>query len=113
MQYSNISSLLLVLAACEASSAQGLTASPGTPQRSIVGATGGLRLPNQAPRPGSQNSAFPVNQFSASGVKLHLDPLGKPCVAVSAFSRPQLSRNIFEQTKPAENPQTNNPSLFE
>jgi hypothetical protein len=61
--------LLLPLLACEISNGQ----EAGRP---IEGATGGVYLPNQSP---ALSNLKP-------GIKMHMDPFGKPCVSVAAYS---------------------------
>lgn len=54
--------------------------------RPVEGSTGGVLLPNQ---PSGLSDLKP-------GVKLHMDPFGKPCVTVGAYSLPKADfRRIF------------------
>jgi hypothetical protein len=87
---------VLVVVTCEPSTGQGLTTPlDTTPSRPIEGATAGLHLPNQTRLGGSQFSS-PNWSF---GVKVHTDPVGKPCVKVSAYSHQQTNyRKIFDPT---------------
>ncbi len=87
---------VLAVVTCEASNGQGLaTPLDTTPSRPIEGSTGGEHLPNQMQLGGSQ---FP-SPNSSFGVKVHRDPVGKPCVKVSAYSHQQPnSREIFDPT---------------
>jgi hypothetical protein len=87
---------VLVVVTCEPSTGQGLTPPlDTTPSRPIEGATAGLHLPNQTQLGGSQFSS-PNWSF---GVKVHTDPVGKPCVKVSAYSHQQTNyRKIFDPT---------------
>jgi hypothetical protein len=87
--------LWMVLSAPGLSYSQGLMSSPSDPPRPTVGSTGGLRIPSPARLPGEK---------PGSGTRVHLDPMGKPCVAVSAFARAQtLNPNIFDHTIFAQN----------
>jgi hypothetical protein len=72
-------SFVVLLVASEMSNGQELS-------RPIEGSTGGLYLPNQS-------SAL---SDLKPGVKMHLDPFGKPCVTVGAYSLPKTDfRKIF------------------
>ncbi len=98
MRWLNLLKLLslpvLAVVTCEASNGQGLTTPlDTTPSRPIEGSTGGQHLPNQ-----SGGSQF-LSSNSSFGVKVHLDPVGKPCVKVSAYSHRQTNyRIIFDPT---------------
>ena len=87
---------VLAVVTCQASNGQGLTTPlDTTPSRPIEGATGGLHLPNQMQLKGSQFSS----SNSSFGVKVHMDPVGTPCVKVSAYSHQQTNyRRIFDPT---------------
>jgi hypothetical protein len=87
---------VLAVVTWEASNSQGLTTPlDATPSRPIEGSTAGLHLPNQTQLGGSQ---FP-SPTSSFGVKVHLDPVGKPCMKVSAYSHKQPNyRKIFDPT---------------
>jgi hypothetical protein len=69
MDFAKLTSLLLLLLASEISNAQ----ESGRP---IEGATGGAYSPHES-------SAL---SDLKPGIKMHLDPFGKPCVTVAAYS---------------------------
>lgn len=96
-----LSLLVLAVVTSEASNGQGLTTPlDATPSRPIEGSTGGQHLPNQMQLGGSQFSS----SNSSFGVKVHLDPVGKPCVKVSAYSHQQTNyRKIFDPTLTPQN----------
>ena len=73
---------LFLLFTCTVSNGQG----SGRP---VEGATGGLLLPNQ---PSGLSDLKP-------GVRLHMDPYGKPCLSVGAYS---LTKPDFRSTFGAE-----------
>ncbi len=85
---------VLAVVTCEASSGQELTTPlDTTPSRPIEGSTAGLHLPNQTQLGASQFSS-PNSSFG-----VHRDPVGKPCVKVSAYSHQQTNyRKIFDPT---------------
>jgi hypothetical protein len=66
--------------------AQGLTTSPygDVGRRPVVGSTGGLGV-NKPPSPYQ-------DQGSATAGRVHLDPVGKPCLAVTGVARLQPAR---------------------
>jgi hypothetical protein len=83
-----LAGLLVPLLACCGSYGQQIVTPPGAePGRPIEGSTGGTYAPNQL---SSEMSHL------TPGVKVHLDPYGKRCVAVAAYSRTKTDfRKIF------------------
>jgi hypothetical protein len=100
--------LLVPLLACWASNAQQIVAPPGSgPGRPIEGVTGGGYAPNQSSS--ALSNLMP-------GVKVHLDPYGKRCVAVAAYSRTKTDfRKIFggQAEASADKQTTSKTKLFE
>lgn len=74
--------------------AQGLTSPPGTDSAPLLGGAG-VRAPTQLPiLNGSQNAA----------AKVHMGPMGKPCLTVQGYAQPQLvNPNIFDHMIVANN----------
>src|SRR5258708_6181062 len=90
-----LSSFSLMIA-CTVSHAQGLYPSASDRiGRPIVGATTGIRPPSETQ---------PFGESANAGKKVHMDPTGKPCVQVSAFSRPEIiNPKLFDHTILARN----------
>jgi hypothetical protein len=75
--------------------AQGLAPSLGADSAPVLGGTGGVRPSTQFPLiSGTQNAK----------VKIHLGPLGKPCLTVSGHVQPQIMNpDIFDHMISASN----------
>lgn len=92
---STLLAFITVVAACDASNAQGLTSPLESAQRPIVGASRGIRPPGQPPL---------LDDHETTRKKVHRDPYGKSCVDVYGYSRPQIvNPKMFNQTVMAEN----------
>ncbi len=80
---------------CVSRPADAQTSLPLTNTRPSVGSTSGLTPPAQLPIiSGSQDAA----------AKVHLDPIGKPCLSVRGYAKPQASNpNIYNHVIFASN----------
>jgi hypothetical protein len=85
----------LFAANCSGALAQQTLPFSDNPLRPEVGATGGLEIPQRLPT------------FGPSGgndILRHRDPMGRPCLAVGGFARPQIiNPNLYEHVIVAVN----------